>query len=416
MAEARVQRFGAGVGRARQEGVDLALVLVLEDRAGRIQQRAARPQQGPRRIQQACLQRAQRVDVLRPPVQQHVGLATDDAGRRTRRVQQDRVERLAVPPDRRLARIGGAQLRPHADPRERFAHPLQPPCVDIHRQQAQRAIAFEQVRRLAAGGGAGIEHTRTDGGRQRIGHQLRSAVLDRHVAAGEARQRGHGHRRIDANRIGSQRRGGRDEFRQRLSQALQIIRHRHARAVDPQPQRGGFGARGENRIGLPGPVLAHALAQPRRPGLFGCGGRQAFALRAAQNRVDHPGLVRALQFPRGFHGGRERGMRRQLQRIDLGEADPQQRPQFAVAPAQRFLHPAAQGFVIADALAQRGEADRFGQRAIPRVRQARQARGQFRLERTPPVRDRIEDARGQCAHGGAGARIHAVTRSRRALR
>ena len=53
---------------------------------------------------------------------------------------------------------------------------------------------FEQVRRLAAGGGAGVEHARTRGqaaAQQQGGGQLRGGVLHRHVALRETGQARH---------------------------------------------------------------------------------------------------------------------------------------------------------------------------------------------------------------------------------
>ena len=81
---------------------------------------------------------------------------------------------------------------------------------------------------------------------------------------------------------------------------------------------------------MPGPVAAHFGQQPLRPHLRRIGRRKPLALRTSQQRVDHAHLMRTIQRTRRFHRGIDCGVRRQFQRIELCEADVQQR-------AQRFI-------------------------------------------------------------------------------
>ena len=88
-------------------------------------------------------------------------------------------------------------------------------------------------------------------------------------------------------------------------------------------------------------------------------------------------------------------------RVELGEADEQQRAQFVVAPAERTRDPGLQRVVEARRLAQHGEADRLDQRAVARIGQLSARRGQFGLERTAAMQHRVEHARGDCTRCGA---------------
>ena len=67
--------------------------------------------------------------------------------------------------------------------------------------------------------------------------------------------------------------------------------------------------------------------------------RQALALGAAQQRVDHARLVRATQHARGIDRRRQHGVRRKLERVQLREAGEQQRAQLAVPRARRLTLP-----------------------------------------------------------------------------
>jgi len=109
-------------------------------------------------------------------------------------------------------------------------------------------------------------------------------------------------------------------------------------------------------------------------------------------------------------------MRRQPQRVHLGEAGVKQRAQLAVAATGRFRHPLRQRLRITRVGAQRGEDDGLEQRAIARIAERGQAHGEFRLQRTTVVQDRIQRARGGGADAGTGGGAHAPGGSGRELR
>jgi len=128
------------------------------------------------------------------------------------------------------------------------------------------------------------------------------------------------------------------------------------------------------------------------------------ALGAAQQRVDHAGLVGAAHRPRRFDRRVHRGVRGQLQGVELGETGVQQRLERIVAACEWLRDPGVQRGGVARAFAQRGEADRFDQCAVARVVQRRQGLREFALQRAAAMHHRVEDARGGEAGGGAGSR------------
>src|SRR6185503_456996 len=103
------------------------------------------------------------------------------AGGRTRRVDQDAVERLAVPPGLRCARVAGQQARIQAQPLQVLAD-----AVHARRRGVQRGEvdlrAFQQVAGLAARCGAGVEDTQAAAQVGEVGGDLRGAVLHREGA------------------------------------------------------------------------------------------------------------------------------------------------------------------------------------------------------------------------------------------
>src|SRR5690606_28006764 len=82
---------------AGQEGADVSAVFFRQHRAGGVDQDAADLQGRPQGIQQFSLQPGQGADVLGLAGQLDVRVTTDHAGGRTGRIQQDALERLAVP-------------------------------------------------------------------------------------------------------------------------------------------------------------------------------------------------------------------------------------------------------------------------------------------------------------------------------
>ncbi|KAG1548554.1 hypothetical protein G6F50_013435 [Rhizopus delemar] len=183
-AECGAQRLRLGIRMPLEKRAHLVDVLGTQDRAGRIQQHAARAQHRPAGFQQARLHSHQRIDVLGAAVEHDIRLAADHAGGRTRCIQQDRVERHAIPPGTGIAGISGQGLRvfAHAGTGIGVTGARQAPGVDIQRQQSQARVAFQQVRRFATGRCAGIQYARAGSGGQCIRRTLRRQVLHRQRA------------------------------------------------------------------------------------------------------------------------------------------------------------------------------------------------------------------------------------------
>ncbi len=139
-----------------QKSVDLRDALGLEDGTSGVEQPPARRQQRPERIEQARLGLRQRVDVSGTAQPADIRVAPHDARRAARRVEQDRVERPAVPPARGVGRVGSDRLRLKAEARKGLVDAAQPVGVAVEREDVEVA-ELEQVRGLAAGRRAGVE-------------------------------------------------------------------------------------------------------------------------------------------------------------------------------------------------------------------------------------------------------------------
>ena len=98
----------------------------------------ARREQRPERRQDALLLGGERRDVALAPQPLDVGMAPHDTRCRARDIRQDAIERLAVPPARRRARVADRRAdrrAGEAQPREVLAHPLDPAGVAVDGQQ-----------------------------------------------------------------------------------------------------------------------------------------------------------------------------------------------------------------------------------------------------------------------------------------
>ncbi len=231
------------------------------------------------------------------PVQQDVGLAAHDAGGRARRVEQDRVERRAVPPGVRVAR--------HR-PQQRASTPSARRVEGCRaRGAAARASMSSAVTRsdgsrssrcaVLPPGAAQASSTRAPRRRrQRIGHALRGAVLHRDRAVREAGQRRRPAAAASRRSASRQRRHRRRRAMPASLQARQVGVARRRSARFTRSHIGGVAARWRRRSRRPasGQSSRERCAQPVRPLRAGIGRRQAFALCAPQQRVDQPGLVR----------------------------------------------------------------------------------------------------------------------------
>jgi hypothetical protein len=145
-------------------------------------------------------------------------------------------------------------------------------------------------------------------------------------------------------------------------------------------------------------------------------GRQGLAAGATQQGVHQAHQRRTTELAGGFGGGADRGVRRQPQRVELGQAGQQQAVHREITRGQRLGQPLRQGVVVAPAMAQRAEADRLEQGAVARIGHVGQGLAQHRLERAALAQHRRQHAGGAGAKGGAGRGIHGVRRAGRALR
>src|SRR3989344_5117058 len=146
----------AGTG---EEGFDDLGVLGGQGRTGGVEQDAADFQGRPQRVEQFALQHGQGGDVVGLAGQLDVRVATDHAGGGARSVEQDGLERLAVPPGGGVAAIGGDQLGAQAQACEVFPHAHQALGFQVDGDDAgQVFFDLQDVTRLTAGGAAGVQH------------------------------------------------------------------------------------------------------------------------------------------------------------------------------------------------------------------------------------------------------------------
>ena len=106
----------------REKGADDLCVLIFQNRACRVEEAAARAQQGPQRAEERKLPPRERRDVTLAAQPLDVGMAADDARARAGRVHQDAIERPAVPPGVRRQRVTGDDGRSEAEAAEIVAH------------------------------------------------------------------------------------------------------------------------------------------------------------------------------------------------------------------------------------------------------------------------------------------------------
>src|SRR5450432_1318803 len=91
-------RLRGGVGMPREKAVDTGGILRGEQRARRIDYASSGREQRPQRFQQPLLPERERGNVTGAPMQLHIGLAANDPRRRTRRIKQDALKAVPVPP------------------------------------------------------------------------------------------------------------------------------------------------------------------------------------------------------------------------------------------------------------------------------------------------------------------------------
>jgi len=173
--------------------------------------------------------------------------------------------------------------------------------------------------------------------------------------------------------------------------------HRFARRaprVDPQHWRRRLVVTGENVARVFRPITGQRLGQPawvrklrRGIAIEFCIQTVALAQPAPQHRVGEFRETATLQRARGFHGGRHRRMRRQVQDFELHQAQHQQGVQRGFALAKRLLQQPVQRLVEAQPPARALVAQCGQERAIARIGQLRLRRLQALAQRRAPQRD-----------------------------
>ena len=169
-----------------EKGPDLLGALFRKDRTGAVEEMAARLQYGPERTQKAALLTGERRDVFGAADPGNVGLTANDAACRAGRVEEDRVEGTPVKPLLRAGRIGRDELGREPETIERISDFLRALRIDFKGRHFTVAT-LEQMRRLSARRGTGVEHpiARTDG--KQVGGELRAGVLNGHESLGKSR-------------------------------------------------------------------------------------------------------------------------------------------------------------------------------------------------------------------------------------
>src|SRR5581483_5746875 len=148
----------ASVGMTSGELLDPFLVLLPENRAGRVEQFTTRAQHLPQRVEQPRLLLGKACHIRRPPQPSDVRVPSDHARRRARRVDQHPIEGLAVPPRCEFAGVGAERSGAQPEAAEVFVHPFEPLRVEVEGDKLHVG-KLENVRGLASWRCTGVQHT-----------------------------------------------------------------------------------------------------------------------------------------------------------------------------------------------------------------------------------------------------------------
>ena len=143
----------------------------------------------PYRVEQTLLLPGERRDVAFASQPFAVRMPAHDTGRRARRIDENPIEASAIPPASCIRRIGDNDARAQVEPREILRDALEPRGIDIERHEIERG-ELGQVRGLAAGRGAHVEHAHAIFDAQQRRGELRAGILDHEQAFGVTRQAG----------------------------------------------------------------------------------------------------------------------------------------------------------------------------------------------------------------------------------
>ena len=226
----------ARAGCASQERLDYFGVFHRQRRAGGVQQDAADFQRRPKRVEQFALERGERGNVVSLTRELDIRVATDHARRRTRRIEQDALERFTVPPLACVTGIGSDQLGVQAQAIKVFPDAGQAFGLQIHRDHTcEQWLYFQQMAGFAARGAARVEYALAGDQLQQVGSQLRGFVLHADPAFGEARQGAHIARFVQHNTVLAEDAGV--GFDPDVLQHLQVRIAAVVTAIDPQDHR-----------------------------------------------------------------------------------------------------------------------------------------------------------------------------------
>ena len=129
-------------------------------------------------------------------------MAPDHPERGTRGIEQNAIERHAIPPRFRQRRIGADDLGVQCSALQIFTHPQKTLGVDVDGDQlGELRLALGDERSLAAGRRAGIEHPLSRSEPERKGNALRPEILHGNDALGKTGQFVHVARRIQCQRV-----------------------------------------------------------------------------------------------------------------------------------------------------------------------------------------------------------------------
>ncbi|MNX96948.1 hypothetical protein D3C86_1292930 [compost metagenome] len=333
----------AGARCAGEEGFDDFGVLGRQCGARGVEQNAAHLESYPHGVEQLALQHRQCGDVVGLTGQLDVRVTANHAGGRARRVQQDALERFAIPPRLGVAAVGGDQFSAELEAFEVFANPHQTLGFQVHRHHAgQLRLGFEDVASLAARRAAGVEHPLAGCEVEQISGQLRGFVLHTDPAFGKPRQAAHvgGGFEDDAIAAVNARCGGDASVGQQAEISIAAV----MAAVDPQNHRRMRVIRRADGFPLLWPECFQGFLQPTRVGgahhriAFQFGkNRFAFALSVTQHGVEQGFGPRLFQFVGATDSLTDSGVSRNAGVEQLVEANQQQRLDIGVSGLKWFL-------------------------------------------------------------------------------
>src|SRR4029450_8009725 len=130
----RGEDHALGIPLAFHKLLDLQVIFLVKHRTGSVQQFTISAQQLPQRVEHALLLAHELLDVSRAAQPLDVGMTTRYAGCRARYIGQDAIERLTIPPCRRLSGVTACDLRRKSQPSEVAPDPVAARGVLVERE------------------------------------------------------------------------------------------------------------------------------------------------------------------------------------------------------------------------------------------------------------------------------------------